>query len=208
MPRRHSRTTRLPGAPLTILRERVAQEAARLMMEHGIGDFGQAKRKAAERLGVRESGALPSNAHIEASLAERQRIFEPDDHEDRVWHLRRQAADVMKVLASFQPRLVGPVLAGTPTVNTPIELHVFSDAPESVAAVLDGGGVTARECQRRYRFDGQTAVNIPGFRFAAADTEVVVLVFSENGLRQAPLSPVDRRPMKRAARSEVLSLLG
>ena len=35
-----------------MLRRAVADEAARLMIEHGLDDFGTAKRKAAERFGV------------------------------------------------------------------------------------------------------------------------------------------------------------
>src|SRR5215510_5243181 len=62
------------------LRQELADEAARLMAEHGIADFSLAKRKAAERLGVRAGGALPSNAEIHGRLAERQRTFEPAAH--------------------------------------------------------------------------------------------------------------------------------
>ena len=40
-------------------RERLAHEAARMMAESGIEDFGLAKRKAAERLGVRGAGEVP-----------------------------------------------------------------------------------------------------------------------------------------------------
>ena len=62
------------------LRRAVAQEAARIMAEHGIQDFRAAKRKAAERFGVTEEGALPSNAEIEAALAAYQRLFAADTH--------------------------------------------------------------------------------------------------------------------------------
>ena len=61
------------------LRQQLAEEAARLISEHGIQDFALAKRKAAERLGVRaQAGALPSNEEIQERLIERQRIFEPE----------------------------------------------------------------------------------------------------------------------------------
>ena len=57
------------------LREQLAQEAARLIVDHGMRDYGQAKRKAAARLGVREASSLPSNTEIELSVIERQRIL-------------------------------------------------------------------------------------------------------------------------------------
>jgi hypothetical protein len=190
------------------LRERLAQEAARLMAESGIEDFGLAKRKAAERLGARGMGALPTNAQIEASLVERQRIFEGGTHDERLAGLRRVAADVMLELEPFGPRLVGAVLAGTATVNSPIELHVFADAPELVAAVLEGedpGGV--RDVQRRYRLDAETTVQMPGFSFMRGNEEVEVIVFPERAAHHAPLSPIDRKPMRRAGRAAVLALL-
>jgi hypothetical protein len=189
------------------LRERLAQAAARLMIEHGIKDFGLAKRKAAERLGVRDKGALPSNAQIEASLAERQRIFEPQAHEQRLERLRRIALSVMDQLQAFQPRLVGSVLTGTATTNSSIELHAFSDSPETVAAALEEHRVALRDCQRRYRYNSQRIALVPGYRFVRDGAEVVVLTFPENGVREAPLSPVDQRPMRRAGRGEVSGLV-
>jgi len=41
------------------LRRALAQEAARIMSEQGIDDFGLAKRKAAERLGATDISVLP-----------------------------------------------------------------------------------------------------------------------------------------------------
>jgi hypothetical protein len=189
------------------LREQLAQEAARLMMESGIEDFGLAKRKAADRLGVRGAGALPSNAQIQQCLAERQRIFEPAAHEDRRSALRRAAAEIMAELAPFRPRLVGAVLAGTPTINSTIELHVFADEPEAVRALLEQRGTAVRDTQRRFRFGGQKTAQVPGFAFAYGAEVVEVSVFAHNGEREAPLSPVDQRPMRRAGRADVLALL-
>jgi hypothetical protein len=119
----------------------------------------------------------------------------------------RLAADVMLALEPFAPRLVGAVLAGTVTVNSGIELHVFAAAPELVAAALerDRGGL--RDCQRRYRLDADTTVLLPGFSFTRAGEEIEVIVFPERAEHQAPLSPVDRKPMRRATRSAVLALL-
>jgi len=193
--------------PLGGLREQLAQEAARLMIESGIGDFRAAKRKAAERFGVRAAGALPSNAQIQASLEERQRIFEPAAHDQRLGQLRRLAAEIMDYLALFQPRLVGSVLAGTATINSPIELHVFTDSPELVAAMLEKRGVSVRDTERRFRFGGQRTLQVPGFSFAHGGAVVEIVTFPENGAREAPLSPVDQRPMQRAGRSKVLALL-
>ena len=131
------------------LRERLAQEAARLIHEHGIQDYGLAKRKAARRLGVREAGALPSNSEIEASVTEWQRIFEPETHESQLESLRRLAVEVMLFFVEFEPRLAGPVLSGAITVSSAIELHLFTDAPEEVVLKLESRRILYRDCQRR-----------------------------------------------------------
>ena len=60
------------------LRRALAQEAARVMAEHGIRDFLFAKRKAAERFGVTDNAVLPKNTEIEDALAEYQRLFGGD----------------------------------------------------------------------------------------------------------------------------------
>ena len=190
------------------LRQQLADEAARLMAEHGIQDFSLAKRKAAERLGVRSTeSALPSNAQIQERLVERQRIFEPDVHDRRIEKLRLVATNVMSVLDLFRPKLVGAVLDGTATVNSPIELHVFSDSPEAVAAALEERGFRLHDSQRRYRFGREDTTEIPGFDLMVDDEELQVMVFPEKGPRHSPLSPIDGKPMRRASRSAVLALL-
>ena len=198
---------RMPKALQSELRERLAQESARLMIEHGILDFGLAKRKAAERLAVATLGALPSNAQIEACLAERQRIFEPDDHADRLRVLREIAIELMHELDPFEPRLTGPVLAGTATSASRIELHVFAANPESVADLLASCGHRPAMTEQRYRYGGGRQTQVPVFRFQADGARVLLPVFPENGIREAPLSSVNQRPMVRASRREIEALI-
>jgi hypothetical protein len=194
-------------APQYELRERLAQESARLMIEHGIVDYGLAKRKAAHRLAVSTLGALPSNAQIEACLAERQRIFEGDDHADRLSKLRRVALSVMRQLAFFEPRLAGPVLSGTATSASRIEIHVFAPSPEAVGFALEGRGYRPAQCAHRYRFGGGRQAQVPAYRFHTEGATVLTTVFPENGIREAPLSSVDRRPMARASCNDLAVLL-
>jgi hypothetical protein len=191
------------------LREQLADEAARLMVEHGIQDFALAKRKAAERLGVRAgAGALPSNAQIQEHVVERQRIFdEPAVRDERLIKLRSVASEVMGVLEGFRPKLVGAVLDGTATANSAIELHVFSDAPEAVAAALEAHGYRLHDSQRRYRFDRESTEQIPGYELFVDDEDLEVMVFPERGSNHSPLSPIDGKPMRRASRSAVMALL-
>ena len=95
-----------------LLRRALADEAARIMIEHGVGDYGFAKRKAAERMGVLDHAVLPKNTETEAALADRQRLFAPELQADGIAGMRRAAVEAMALLREFEPRLVGPVLAG------------------------------------------------------------------------------------------------
>src|SRR5580698_2409820 len=89
------------------LRRALAQEAARIMAQQGIHDFLTAKRKAADRLGVTDTSALPRNTEIEAALAEYQRLFDAGGHEQTLQQQRRAALHAMHWLSQFEPRLVG-----------------------------------------------------------------------------------------------------
>lgn len=198
---------RPPKAMQSKLREQLAQESARLMIEHGIIDYGLAKRKAAERLSVTILGALPSNAQIETCLAERQRLFEPNGHGQRLWQLRRLALRLMRELVDFTPRLAGPVLAGTATSTSRIELHVFAATTDAVSVTLEGHGHRPSPCAQRYRFGGGRQMQIPAYRFQADGAVVLTPVFPEIGLREAPLSIIDKKPMARASEHEIEAML-
>src|SRR6201999_2355906 len=123
------------------LRRALAQEAARIMAQHGIQDFLTAKRKAAEALGVTDASALPRNTEIEEALAEYQRLFDAGGHEQTLQEQRRAALHAMHWLSKFEPRLVGPVLTGTATAHADIQLHLFADTPEYVALNLMDRGI-------------------------------------------------------------------
>ena len=188
------------------LRSAVAQEAARLMAEHGIQDYLVAKRKAAERYGVVEGAMLPKNTEVEAALLSYQRLFGGADHERSLKEQRRAALDAMKLLEQFEPRLVGPVLTGSATEYTDIQLHVFSDSPEAVTLHLMDRRYGYEVFERKVRMTAERVVAVPSVRFEMGYETVEAFVFPRDGIRQAPISAVDGRPMRRADRKEVLEL--
>jgi hypothetical protein len=189
------------------LRSAIAEEAARLMAEHGIQDYLTAKKKAAERYGVDEGAVLPKNTEIEAALLARQRLFSLQQHTDTLAQQRRTALDAMRILQNFEPRLVGAVLSGSATAHTDIQLHVFADSSEAVCLHLLDRRYTYEVFERRVKMQADRQINVPAVRFALGDAMVEAVVFAKDGIRQAPISPVDARPMRRAAMAEVQALL-
>ncbi|MDB6044142.1 MAG: hypothetical protein JWM63_2693 [Gammaproteobacteria bacterium] len=191
------------------LRRALAQEAARIMAEHGIRDFFVAKRKAAERLGVTDGAAvLPKNTEIETALVEYQRLFGGDSHTESLHAQRRAALNAMRYLQEFEPRLVGAVLSGTATEHSDVQLHLFADRAESVTLKLMDRRVPYEVTQKRVKMNMERVVAYPGVRFEMDDHEIEATVFPTDGIRQAPVSPVDGKPMRRANTFEVETLLG
>src|SRR3981081_2470169 len=190
------------------LRRALAQEAARIMAEHGIRDFFVAKRKAAERLGVLDGAAvLPKNTEIETALAEYQRLFGGESHVETLHAQRRAALSAMRYLREFEPRLVGAVLSGTATEHSEVQLHLFADRAESVTLKLMDEGIPHEVTEKRVKMNAERVLAYPGVRFAVDDQAVEATVFPTAGIRQAPVSPVDGKPMRRANAFEVASLL-
>ena len=189
------------------LRRALAQEAARVMAEHGVRDFLFAKRKAAERFGVVDGSVLPRNTEIEEALQEYQRLFGGDSHVESLHAQRAVALDMMRRLREFQPRLVGPVLAGTATEHDDVLLHAFADRAETVSVRLMDQGVPFEVGERRVRFTAERVAQQPAFRLEVDGQPVEVVVFPVDGIRQSPVSPVDGKPMRRADAAEVAALL-
>jgi len=185
----------------------VAQEAARIIVNQGIRDYGLAKKKAAERLGLGDRGSLPGNAEIELAVSEHLQLFAGDSHTDLLNTMRQAALSAMELLSPFRPRLVGPVLNGTADANSAVNLHVFADSAESVAHALTRHGFNYKPYERRLKSRRDRAETYAGFEFHHGEAAVQATVFPVDGIRQAPISPIDGRPMKRADEKAVRELL-
>ena len=185
----------------------VAQEAARIIVDHGIRDYRLAKQKAADRLGIAGRGSLPGNSEIEAAVAEHLQIFGRESHADHLRLMRMAALSAMDLLSTYAPRLVGPVLAGTADENSAVNLHVFADSPESIAMELSEIGVNYKPYERRLKSRRNRVETYAGFEFHHSNSTIQVTVFPIDGIRQAPMSPIDGKPMNRAASQSVQLLL-
>ena len=190
------------------LRRALAQEAARIMAEHGIRDFLVAKRKAAERFGVTDGGAvLPKNSEFEEALAAYQRLFGGASHLQALHAQRSAALAAMRYLREFEPRLVGAVLSGTATEHSDVQLHLFAESPESVTIWLLDQGIRHEVTSRRVKMNAERVLEYPGVRFEVDDQAIEATVFPTDGIRQAPVSPVDGKPMRRADVADLEALL-
>ena len=180
------------------VRRRLSQEAARIVIEQGLRDYRSAKIKAAENLGMRNYGSLPKNEEIEQAISEYLQLFGGKSHAAFLVTMRSAILSAMNMLTEFEPRLVGAFLSGNADPNSAIDLHLFSDSAEMVAMQLAELEVSYKACERRLKSRRDQVDVFPGFTFAHDGTEIETTVFAFDGIRQAPISPIDGRPMKRA----------
>ena len=167
-------------------RLRVAQLAARLIVEHGLTDWTLAKRKAARQLMLPDTTAMPSNDEIEVALAEHHALFGGEAHALMLRSMRAHALQWMDRLAAWQPLLVGGVAAGWATEHSDIRLELVADDPKAVEMELAGRGVTYAALPAR---EGDAATHLmiesPGARTGGS-------------IRLAILSPTQRRNRRKA----------
>jgi hypothetical protein len=189
------------------MRLRLAQEAARILIESGSRDFALAKRKAAEHLSAHDTRQMPSNREIEEALAEYQRLFRSDRQPQHLQQLREDAYEAMQFFRDFEPRLVGPVLTGTADINTAISLHVFTDTPEEISLLLLERHIPFETGEKRLRLREDSYQTFPMVSFLAQQNRIEVIIFPVSKRVPTPLSPVDGRPVQRANLESVEILL-
>ena len=184
----------------------IAQEAARIVVDESVLDYRSAKQKAAQRLGLGPRATLPDNAAIEAAVIEYQRLFGGRDYAEHLRGLRGAAVQAMRLLAAFEPRLVGATVSGAINQAHRVQLHAFADKPEAVEMFLLDRGIACRQDDRSYRYPDGSEEMIPLARFEAGDIGVDVAVFDLAGQRRAPLSPFNGLPTKRLSLVEAETL--
>jgi len=188
-------------------RQRLAHEAARLMAEGGMRDYHQAKLKAAQRLGIHDDASLPRNREIEDALREYQRLFAGSDQPAELRRCREAALRALDFFRDFEPRLVGAVLDGTADANTAVSLHLHDDDADAVPRWLDEHGVPAESRSRHLRLDRDREGDFPVWLFGAEGLSFDVTVLPADVLRQAPLSAIDEKPVRRASAVQLRALL-
>ena len=188
-------------------RAEVAAEAARILATEGQLNYHAAKKKAAERCGVSSRSALPGNTEVEEALKQYQMLYGGEAHRENLEHLRHTAVRAMQILEKFQPRLVGPVLEGTAGTYSRVALHLFAETHEQIVLHFFEHGVPFQQEQRQIRWHKGQQHMLQLIIFDLMDREVEAAIFELHGIRQAPPSPVDGKPQRRATLPEVQLLL-
>jgi hypothetical protein len=178
------------------IRAQIAQAAARLIAEHGLTDWGAAKRKACRELGLPERAALPANDEVEQALHDYNTLFRHRTQPISLRAQREAAMEWMNELSRWHPVLVGGAAAGWATEHSDVHLELEAEDPKEVELALINAGVEY----------ATAAAN-------DASSHAELLIEGEScGIRLSILTPVQRRnrPRREDARlssAELRSLL-
>ncbi len=189
------------------IRQAIANEAARIMVQEQQPNLGIAKRKAASRLGVTSETNLPSNMEVEKALSDYQSLFYPQKQQTYILHLLRQAHDAMCFFKSFKPFLVGRIISGTALPDAPITLHLFVETVETIMQFLMEHAIPYQETEQKIKYSKESSKVTPCYEITFAEQEFRLMIFSLVERRQAPLSTIDGKPMRRMDLKSVANMI-
>jgi hypothetical protein len=122
----------------------IAAVAARLVVDEGM-EYGPAKRRAADSLGLRTGGRrggaeLPDNELLEDAVREHLALFCADTQPAELLALRELAVQWMARWPEFRPHLCGAVWRGTATRLSTLHIELYcEDSKAAEIALLDAG---------------------------------------------------------------------
>jgi hypothetical protein len=172
-----------------LMREQLAQQAAKLMAEDGITDHAFAKRKAARQLGASDTQHLPSNQEVDDALHSYRALYHLDRHSSILHQLREEALAAMHMLAPFHPYLTGSVLDGTAGAHSDINLMLFSDDEKAVLLFLLKQNMEFDDGEWIVRIGGQER-SVPSYTLTGeSGTQIHIIVLPENALHSGSRHP-------------------
>jgi hypothetical protein len=165
-------------------RARIAQTAARLVVEHGITDWTLAKRKALRQLMLPPGTALPSNDDLMQALADHHAIFGGTAHAASLHRQRQEALAWMERLAEWEPLLVGGVAAGWASEHSDIRIELVADDPKAVEMTLASSAVAYSASPPAEDADRSTAAT--HLRIGTPRSTVRLSIFTPQQRRNRP----------------------
>lgn len=174
----------------------IAQTAARIMHEQCLQDYGLAKRKALESLGLPAHTALPENQLINAALQEHLALFATDADNQWAKALTNAAQQASAFLQDFTHYIGGSLASQTAKEEDRLEIHLYHDTPEALLWHLQDNHIPYREQERVVRINRNTESSFPCFSFVADNIPVSITVFPDSRPRPRPCD-TDGSPLPR-----------
>ena len=178
-----------------------------MMYARDESEYFRAKMKAARRIcsGDPKPRDLPSNREIRDQIQALARMHEGQRQTENLRQMRVEALRMMRILRAFRPRLIGSTMTGHVRKGSDVDLHVFSDSVEAVAAALDAEGIAYEVERKRVRKQGveQTFTHI----HARDRFPFELTIYSANMAHYVFKSSITGKAIERASIAELEQLL-
>lgn len=172
-------------------------------------EYFTAKRKAAAQLRLR-SGTffrdLPSNAEIRAEIDLLARLHEGESRTANLLSMRLAALRVLRVLDTFQPRLIGSTLTGHIRTGSDIDIHAFSDSTYAVVDALESHGF-ACEVEHKKVVKHGVSRTFTHIHARVSGFPVEVTLYSESQRSYVFKSSITGKAIERAGAAQLIELL-
>jgi predicted nucleotidyltransferase len=122
------------NAPSLDSRKKVTREAATLLYSGAEKEYKQAKLKAAKTYNLHY---MPTNLEVAMELDQIAEENEAPTRQERLVRMRQEALRIMKMLAGYDPVLVGSVWRGTIHHESDIDIIVHHDEPREILKLLE-----------------------------------------------------------------------
>ncbi len=188
------------------MRARIAAAAARIMAEDGVEDLAAAKRKAARRLGAGETQALPTNEEVESELLAYLSLYQGDEQRERLQALRYAALDTMRGLEAFHPYLSGPVLKGTASRYSDVDLQLFTDDRKGLELFFLNRGIPYELSEQRH-YCGDEPRDVQVLRVERDGIPFTLAVYAAKDERSTLKATPGGRQIERAGINAVAALV-
>lgn len=164
----------------------IAQTAARLMHQQSLQDYGIAKRKALESLGLPSRQALPENQQVDEALRQQLALFASEADKQWKQKLQQAATNASEFLKTFRHYIGGSLASQTCKQDDRLEIHLYCDTAEPLLWSLQDNQIPYVEGQRVIQIGRRQEQEFPCFSFVADEVAVSITVFPDTRPQARP----------------------
>ena len=175
-------------------RNRVAQEAARLIVSGAESEYLDAKERAIMMLGLSSLSCLPTNSKVKEYILQlTKEELGVEEVARRLQAMRETALAIMEALSDYDPFLIGSVVTGKIRDGSDIDIHAYCDSPKQLVSLLSTYGYEDLDLEEVENSKGRF------FHIKWVEelypVEITVYEWSKRDI--TPISSVSGKPMKR-----------
>lgn len=183
----------------------LVRECANLMYHEGVTQYFEAKKIAAKRICKKGNQHFPSNADISEAVYQLSLQDTQFDRDLRLFKMRLKALEVMELLDTFSPHLIGSVSTGKIKRTSDIDIHVFCDDIELLRTFLDDSNILFE--QQEVMIMRNNRPTLYQHIYITNEFAIELSVYPVNDLRVSTRSSTDGKPIKRLNKRKLVSLL-